>query len=295
MKMKATIPQNYYLGINMRKKMAENVGSDFRSDSNQMINKELVDKPGNEWENKLEIESAMNLIDQLSNILRNDPQSLKIIRSLERHLLKLEKSPSITSEVTIKNSAQKSATAHKNGPIGGLGHKEKWPLPIEVQKIGEKAVAIFTDGACRGNPGPGAWAAIGQLGSGEVFFEQSGYEAATTNNQMELTGTIKALEYMNGHLNGQGIYPHSIPLFIYVDSKYVVDGATSWMPNWKRRGWLKADKGVPENLKLWQRLDELLSSFAAVRFVWVKGHSGHPQNEYCDLLCNQEMDKFIKL
>lgn len=140
-----------------------------------------------------------------------------------------------------------------------------------------KRVEIYTDGACRGNPGPGGWAATLELG--EHLRELSGAEAATTNNRMELTAVIRALEALK----------RSSPLIIHTDSEYVRRGITEWIQGWKARGWKTADKKPVKNRDLWERLDEL-SQQHDIEWRWVKGHSGVPGNERVDQLANAAID-----
>ncbi len=143
-------------------------------------------------------------------------------------------------------------------------------------------VEIFTDGACSGNPGPGGYGAI--LRVGEHVKEISGGEANTTNNRMELMGVISALSALK--------YPCDVVLT--TDSKYVVDSVTKgWAKGWKAKGWIKSDKKPALNVDLWERLLDLLDVHN-VRFVWVKGHAGHPENERCDELAVMERDKFAQ-
>lgn len=161
-----------------------------------------------------------------------------------------------------------------------------FPLPENyLAAKSQHKVALFTDGACRGNPGPGSWAAVGQVVPDEVLFTSSGLEVLTTNNKMELEAVIQGLEQIREQEgNFQDIY-------VYSDSKYVIEGIEKWVHGWKKRGWLKADNKPPENLELWKNLDRLRDSFSFVQFNWVKGHSGHPQNEYCDRMANQVLDE----
>jgi len=166
---------------------------------------------------------------------------------------------------------------------------EDFPLPKELVDRPE-SFALFSDGACRGNPGPGAWGAMGQDSEGNVIFEKWGVDIATTNNKMELEGAIKALEVIGEYLTTNSL-SHKVPLFLYSDSRYVVDGITSWVAGWKKRGWKKADRKTPENLEQWQELDTLSYNFPNLRFLWVKGHAGHPQNERCDEMANFALDQ----
>jgi len=135
-------------------------------------------------------------------------------------------------------------------------------------------VEIFTDGACRGNPGPGGWGAI--LRSSGREREIYGSEMATTNNRMELTAVIRALECLTP--------PRDVA--VYTDSQYVQKGISEWLDDWKRRGWRTADKKPVKNLDLWQELDRLAEGHR-IDWHWVRGHSGHPENERADALANR--------
>jgi len=138
-------------------------------------------------------------------------------------------------------------------------------------------VEIFTDGACRGNPGPGGWGALLRYGGREK--ELCGGEAQTTNNRMELMAAIRALESLKR--------PCSVQLT--TDSSYVRNGIMEWLPNWKKRGWKTAAKKPVKNADLWQRLDRAAQAHR-ISWHWVKGHSGHPENEHADMLANRGID-----
>jgi ribonuclease HI len=138
----------------------------------------------------------------------------------------------------------------------------------------ETVVDIFTDGACRGNPGPGGWGAL--LRSGKNEKELCGGEAATTNNRMELTAVIRALEALKRQSRAR----------VYTDSQYVQKGISEWVHGWKRNGWRTADKKPVKNVDLWKRLDEL-AALHDTEWHWVKGHAGHPENERADRLANK--------
>jgi ribonuclease HI len=133
------------------------------------------------------------------------------------------------------------------------------------------AVEIFTDGACSGNPGPGGWGAI--LRSGAHEKEISGGEPLTTNNRMELTAAIRALEALKR--------PSTVVL--HTDSRYVMDGLTKWLPRWKANGWKTTDKKPVKNDDLWRALDEAVARHD-VAWRWVRGHDGHLENERADAL-----------
>ena len=143
----------------------------------------------------------------------------------------------------------------------------------------EKIVRLYTDGACLGNPGPGGWGVV--LSWDGQMKELSGGQVDTTNNQMELTAVIKGLEALK----------RPVSLRIVTDSKYVMQGITQWMAGWKRNGWRTATKKPVANRELWEKLDSLLSVHA-VTWDWVKGHSGHPQNEMCDRLASEQAALF---
>jgi len=138
-------------------------------------------------------------------------------------------------------------------------------------------IEIYTDGACRGNPGPGGWAALLTMGGRER--EISGAEALTTNNRMELTAVIRALEALK----------RPVAARIYTDSEYVRRGITEWVATWKARGWRTADRKAVKNQDLWQRLDELNAQHQ-IEWRWVPGHAGVPGNERVDRLANLAID-----
>ena len=166
-----------------------------------------------------------------------------------------------------------------------LNESSSQELPIPQKWINEFSYFCFSDGACRGNPGPGAWGSLIQEPDGRLVFESSDVEVPTTNNRMEMTGALRCLEFLIEQ--GKG----SSKIIIISDSKYLVDGMNSWVAGWKKRGWKKADRKTPENVDLWQSLDEIRQSFREVQFSWVKGHAGHPQNERCDQLANEALDR----
>lgn len=137
-------------------------------------------------------------------------------------------------------------------------------------------VVIYTDGACKGNPGPGGWGVY--LRSGAVEKDLCGGEAQTTNNRMELTAVIEALKALK----------RPCRLLIYMDSEYVRKGITEWLPGWKARGWKTAAKQPVKNVDLWQALDALVSVGGHdIEWRWVKGHAGDPGNERADALANR--------
>ncbi|HXM84006.1 MAG TPA: ribonuclease HI [Burkholderiales bacterium] len=140
--------------------------------------------------------------------------------------------------------------------------------------MAEEVVEIFSDGACRGNPGPGGWGVLLRAEGAER--ELYGGEADTTNNRMELTAAIRALEALK----------RPSRVHFYTDSLYVQKGISEWVRDWKRRGWRTADRKPVKNIDLWQRLDEL-AALHDVEWHWVRGHAGHPENERADQLANK--------
>ncbi|BBO60315.1 ribonuclease HI [Mycoavidus sp. B2-EB] len=140
--------------------------------------------------------------------------------------------------------------------------------------MSSEIIEIYTDGACKGNPGPGGWGALLRYRMQEK--ELSGGEAATTNNRMELMAVIAALEALK----------RSAKIAIYTDSKYVQLGISQWMLGWKQKNWMTSAKKPVKNIDLWQRLDKLANQHE-IQWCWVKGHAGHPENERADALANQ--------
>ncbi len=148
----------------------------------------------------------------------------------------------------------------------------------------ENNIVVYTDGGCSGNPGPGGWGCV--ILEGEKETQLSGGEKMTTNNRMELTAAIKALDYIvqNDNLKNKLI-------FVYSDSQYVKNGITQWIQKWKQNGWKTANKKPVLNQDLWLNLDKLYNSLQ-IEWKWVKGHAGIKYNEVCDQLCQTEMKKF---
>ncbi|MCK9529744.1 MAG: ribonuclease HI [Gammaproteobacteria bacterium] len=142
----------------------------------------------------------------------------------------------------------------------------------------DELVEMFTDGACRGNPGPGGWGVVLRYKGKEKTLH--GGERHTTNNRMELTAAIRGLEALN----------RACAVRLTTDSKYVMDGVTKWLPGWKKRGWITADKKPVKNVDLWQQLDEATARHR-VEWQWVRGHTGHPENELADALANRGIDE----
>ena len=145
-----------------------------------------------------------------------------------------------------------------------------------------KKIELYTDGACRGNPGNGGWGAILVYQGKEK--ELSGGEEVTTNNRMELMAAIAGMEALK----------EPCQITLTSDSKYLTDAINKgWLASWKKNGWRKADKSAVLNVELWQKIDELIN-IHNVEFVWVRGHAGHPYNERCDVLATEYADRFKK-
>ena len=154
------------------------------------------------------------------------------------------------------------------------------PAPALAAAIRKPHVTVYTDGACKGNPGPGGWGAW--LATGDHDKELCGGEALTTNNRMELTAVIEALASLK----------RSCEVTIHTDSEYVRKGITEWIHGWKQRGWKTADRKPVKNAELWQRLDAL-RALHTVHWRWVKGHSGNAGNERADALANRGAAPFL--
>ncbi len=144
-----------------------------------------------------------------------------------------------------------------------------------------QTVEVYTDGACRGNPGPGGWGVLLRYGKTEK--ELYGGEANTTNNRMELMAAIQALENLK----------RNCKVSLTTDSEYVRKGITEWIANWKKRGWKTAAKKPVKNKDLWQRLDKAATEHQ-VDWHWVRGHTGHPENERADELANKGIDELLR-
>lgn len=144
-----------------------------------------------------------------------------------------------------------------------------------------KVVEIYTDGACKGNPGPGGWGAVLRCGDKEKLLW--GGDKDTTNNRMELLAAIEALSALN----------KSCSVVLTTDSQYVRKGITEWIAGWRKNGWKTAAKKPVKNADLWQRLDDLSAQYK-IDWRWVKGHSGHPENELADQLANRGVDEILK-
>lgn len=146
----------------------------------------------------------------------------------------------------------------------------------------ENVVEIYTDGACRGNPGPGGWGVLLRYKGKEKTLY--GGEPETTNNRMELTAAIMGINALS----------RACHIVVTTDSEYVRKGITEWLPKWQQRGWKTADKKPVKNLDLWQQLSEAIKNHH-IKWHWVKGHSGHTENEIADQLANKGIDELLQI
>lgn len=158
-----------------------------------------------------------------------------------------------------------------------MKHARRVPLAAVAEAASEAKVEIWTDGACKGNPGPGGWGALLKYGDHER--ELFGGEAATTNNRMELTAVIEALDSLKRRCR----------VLLHTDSQYVQLGITEWLPNWIRRDWKTADRKPVKNADLWQKL-QAAAARHEIEWRWVKGHAGHDGNERADELANRGVE-----
>ncbi|MCX8013003.1 MAG: ribonuclease HI [Rectinema sp.] len=161
-------------------------------------------------------------------------------------------------------------------------------------------IVVYTDGGCRGNPGPGGWAYV--MRYGDRYREAMGAEPTTTNNRMELTAVIEALSFLKSRLTTVQMaaqkntislpFWSQAPICIYTDSQYVRNGMTGWVERWKINGWKTAGKKPVQNRDLWERLDQLVSELHP-SFEWIEGHSGNQDNERCDTLVHMAIDQML--
>lgn len=214
---------------------------------------------------KSEIRKSLN---KFLTIFADDSEAIKLIDQLL---------------VRVDNLPKDDLKTKSEGP-------QIYPLPTEMNNQ-TSGYAVFSDGACRGNPGPGSWAVVIQNHLGEFILKSSGVDIPTTNNKMELEGVIRGLRGLMEKFVEDGFSQSHEPILVYSDSKYVIEGIEKWVPGWKNRGWKKADNKAPENLELWKELDALKHNFENIQFHWVKGHDGHPQNELCDQMANIALDE----
>ncbi len=227
---------------------------------------------------------------QLEKIKLALSQDIQAVELVDKLLEKVENSPTEIWTDFLPNKSSDKLSAKKEL---SLLAKQAFAVPQELVAPNPLALtrfAVFCDGGCRGNPGPGAWATIGSTVDGTIMFELTGLDILTTNNKMELEGAIQGIQAIRQHVSMQGIN-NPIEIHLYCDSKYVLEGLEKWLPAWKARGWKKSDNKAPENMESWMRLDQVAQTPFRPFCHWVKGHDGHPQNEYCDELVNKALDE----
>ena len=215
-------------------------------------------------------------------------QSLvKALRDLKQAFENKEKSKILFKQLSrwVESYEEEKIKWGQVGDENNSSSEDKSFFSVPIELVKEEGLVFFSDGACRGNPGPGAWGVLGQNHRGAILFEKGGVEFNTTNNRMELLGAIEGLKMIMGHKQNKDQW-----VWFYSDSRYVVDGLNRWLSSWKKRGWKKADKKDPENIDLWQQLDSLRTVCPNLKCFWVKAHAGHPQNEYCDQIANRALD-----
>lgn len=200
--------------------------------------------------------------------------AVEIVRSRDQ----ISSTNAVTQLQAIAESPSKASPKTKAISDSPISNSQS-PIPDSAPS---KIISIHTDGACSKNPGPGGWGVVIHFNDGSTK-EIGGGIRETTNNQMELQGAIAALEFLATH-------KQSTPVDLYTDSKYVLDGITKWIKGWKKNGWKTKDNKPVKNQELWQQLDPLNSS--NIRWHWVEGHSGDPDNERCDAIARSYTAKY---
>lgn len=186
-------------------------------------------------------------------------------------------------KASAANDAKTSESVPEITPISTPKTQSNSSTPTTtINSTSPQVISIHTDGACSKNPGPGGWGVVIHFSDGSTK-ELGGGIRETTNNQMELQGAIAALEFLSTH-------KQSTPVDLYTDSKYVLDGITKWIKGWKKNGWKTKDNKPVKNQEFWQQLDPLNSS--NIRWHWVEGHSGDPDNERCDAIARSYTSKY---
>lgn len=223
------------------------------------------------------------LIERLAGAIADSLLEDAQITEVEVKIIKHPPIPNFLGSVAVEIRRSRSQTAPINNQQSIISESKPQnsipktaPINNRQSTISEesKIVSIHTDGACSKNPGPGGWGVVIHFSDGNVK-ELGGGIKETTNNQMELQGAIAALEFL-------AIQKQSTPVDLYTDSKYVIDGITKWIKGWKKNGWQTKDNKPVKNQEFWQQLDRLNSS--NIRWHWVEGHSGDPDNERCDAI-----------
>jgi len=202
--------------------------------------------------------------------------AVEILRSRDHHS---STSAAKTIQAKLETTAIPSKPKTESLPESKITNHQS-PITSSAES---KIISIHTDGACSKNPGPGGWGVVIHFSDGSIK-ELGGGIRETTNNQMELQGAISALEFLATH-------KQSTPVDLYTDSKYVLDGITKWIKGWKKNGWKTKDNKPVKNQEFWQQLDPLNSS--NIRWHWVEGHSGDPDNERCDAIARSYTAKYM--
>ena len=226
------------------------------------------------------------LIERLVGAIADSLLEDKMIAQVEVRVIKRPPIPNFQGSVAVEIVRSRSQTSHAKATIRDSIKAETKLESIPKSQIvdsGEvKIISMHTDGACSKNPGPGGWGVVIHLSDGSIK-ELGGGIRETTNNQMELQGAISALEFLAAQ-------KQSTPVDFYTDSKYVLDGITKWIKGWKKNGWKTKDNKPVKNQEFWQQLDPLNSS--NIRWHWVEGHSGDPDNERCDAIARSYTAKY---
>jgi len=228
------------------------------------------------------LSSPFAIASAISYLLLMKKKLLKSLKDIEKHL-KAEHLASAFSQ--IRSEIENLSEIIKVDKIG----TDDFQIPENVKGIDHQYI-IYSDGACRGNPGPGSYGLIVQDSDENILFESSEVFAETTNNRMEMLGVINGFKLLGQKMNKEGFSITKIKVLVVTDSKYVIDGVTKWMEGWKKAGWKRSNKKPPENVDLWKTMDLYKEKIGHLDFEWVKGHAGHPQNEYCDQLANKALD-----
>ncbi len=230
------------------------------------------------------------LIERLVGAIADSLLEDKMIEQVEVRVIKRPPIPNFQGSVAVEIVRSRSQPSHAKATIKDATKAEtKLESVLEsipksqIADSGEvKIISMHTDGACSKNPGPGGWGVVIHFSDGSTK-ELGGGIRETTNNQMELQGAISALEFFAAQ-------KQSTPVDFYTDSKYVLDGITKWIKGWKKNGWKTKDNKPVKNQEFWQQLDPLNSS--NIRWHWVEGHSGDPDNERCDAIARSYTAKY---
>jgi ribonuclease HI len=239
----------------------------------------------NKIENLIQTQK-FKLIERLVGEIADSLLEDTMIEKVEVRVIKRPPIPNFQGSVAVEIVRSRSPISATNSTAKTETNIETKLELVPKSKIGNsgelKIISIHTDGACSKNPGPGGWGVVIHFSDGTIK-ELGGGIRETTNNQMELQGAIAALEFLAAQ-------KQSTPVDLYTDSKYVLDGITKWIKGWKKNGWKTKDNKPVKNQEFWQQLDPLNS--ANIRWHWVEGHSGDPDNERCDAIARSYTAKY---